>query len=326
MSGICDNCQTNPPSWVEDPTRGDYICCDCGMVQDMKMLDLAYEHRIFSSDGSGGGAQSSRGRAQRVDSHLDTFAATIIGTNKKQKTHSRHAPPTLQSLQAAISGTTGSGAPLGVGLSDQHLEVYFSKIAQLASVLDLSQRVVGTAKDLICRYEKARGPQRRNLDVFSAALAVIDLACAHLQVGRPLSDLSADLKIAGAMESEETDVWTARKKIVKHLPDIDCTARPEDVIHNFCTSLGASQAVRKVALHIQARLQHLVEGKTVTTIAAGCIVLACDALGIETIDREDVSGVAQIAPTTLQNFYKIGKRNWGSIVPTAAEITQLTLN
>jgi transcription initiation factor TFIIIB Brf1 subunit/transcription initiation factor TFIIB len=149
--------------------------------------------------------------------------------------------------------------------------------------------------------------------------------------------LLSDLKIAGCTDlPDEREVWVARKKIVEYVPGADVCVQPQDVIHCFCNTLHASDGVRRVASYIHERLQSLgltfnikrwqckliivaVEGKTPATIAAGCILLACEALD-EAVDRDAVSALAQIAPTTLHNFCKIGKRNWGMIVPTEAEL------
>jgi hypothetical protein len=157
----CPNCQTSPPNFLEDPTNGHYICHDCGLVRDDQMIDHSLERRNFSD------SSINHQRGQLVDPHLDMLKmstrilpASGNKNSKKPKTDVARAHDAL----AAI-GT--------YSLTNQHLEVYFSKIRQLAQLLDLSLHTQGVAKDIICHYEKCKGHHRRNLDITCAALSVL---------------------------------------------------------------------------------------------------------------------------------------------------------
>ena len=39
MESECPNCKTENANWLEDVSRGDYICADCGMVLDERIVD-----------------------------------------------------------------------------------------------------------------------------------------------------------------------------------------------------------------------------------------------------------------------------------------------
>jgi transcription initiation factor TFIIIB Brf1 subunit/transcription initiation factor TFIIB len=156
-------------------------------------------------------------------------------------------------------------------------------------------------------------------------LAAIDLACGQVQLGKPLIDILIELKVCGCTDLPcERDIWTARRKIVEQLPGVETALRSEDVMSNFCEKLNLKWSVRKVALYIHERIKPFVEGKSPNTVAGGCILLACQALEDESIDRTAVQETCLAAATTLQNFCKIGQRHWGVIVPTTSELQELS--
>jgi len=308
---VCLNCDSE--NLVIDHSRGDYVCHECGAVQENRVLDSQPEcHATYTGDDNR--------RTEWVDPYFSKLADTVISPGsgrdkKKLKTASLDLAQTQKVAQEKQS------------LFEQHLQNYFSKIRQLTQALELPGRVETAAKDLIVRYEKARGQhRRRNLDIMSACLAILDLVSGQLQLGKPLNDVLSDLKIAQWRSDElpdEREIWATRKKIVKQLPGVDCVMRSEDVVDNFCTTLNVNRALRRVAQHIHTRILPFVEGKSINTVAGGCILLASQALGDETLDRHDVSGVSQVSAPTLQNFCKIGSRHWGLIVPSTAELAKL---
>jgi hypothetical protein len=178
---FCPNCQTSPPNFLEDPTNGHYICHDCGLVRDDQMIDHSLERRNFSD------SSINHQRGQLVDPHLDMLkmSTRILPAsgnknsgNKKPKTDVARAHDAL----AAI-GT--------YSLTNQHLEVYFSKIRQLAQLLDLSLHAQGVAKDIICHYEKCKGHHRRNLDITCAALSVLGKGAVPAPLNPPACGFAA---------------------------------------------------------------------------------------------------------------------------------------
>jgi len=249
-------------------------------------------------------------RAEKVDNYSGKLQTTVIGNSKKRQ------KSLLQEAQKKLATSGGGDQVL-----EDHLKGYFSKIREICTLLDLERRVYDTARDLIFRY---KDHHRRKMTSLDAAVAVVHLACSQLHIGRTMADIVCDLKIAGGYDHlDDRDIWAARKKFVQALPGIDAQIRPEDVIHNFCSLLQASQAVRRVSSYIHEKMQPLVEGKTVSTIAAGTIMLACEALEDRSITRDNIAGIAGIATTTLVNFCKIGRRHWTHVVPTPAELEKL---
>lgn len=195
----------------------------------------------------------------------------------------------------------------------------WKKIRELCQMLNLEGRVADGARDIVYRFSESGGKQ---LPVVAGALAAIHLACAQLKVGRPLADLMVDLNIAQCVDlPTEGKVWSARKKIVAALPGVDTQTRPEDVILNFSITLELPPPVIEVARRIQTKIQPLVEGKTPSTVAGGCIVMACAALDVPQ-SKADVSAVAQVAASTLSSFQKIGKKHWSLVVPPPAELAK----
>jgi len=269
---------------------------------DERVVDQGCERRLFSD------ASVNHQRAERVDNRQGKLRNTVIGNPRKRQ------KSVVQAAQREL--TKGDK-------NDDALAGYFSKIREVCNVLNLEGRVNDVARDLIFRYEKVRDPHRRSLPVLESTLAVIHLACTQMCLGRTMGDLLCDLQLAEVEVPDDRDVWEVRKKFVQALPGIDAQARAEDVIYSLCTTLNASRAVRQVAARIEHNMHALVEGKTVSTIAAGVILIAAQALEDFSVTRDDVAGVAGVSTTTLASFCKIGQRHWANVVPPPAELAKI---
>ena len=142
--------------------------------------------------------------------------------------------------------------------------VYFKQIKLYCDLLDVPGRVVETAKTVMYQFEEARGDLKRYLPVQSGALAAIHVGCLEAQSGRTMSDLVADLRIAGCSHEtglpSEKELWQTRKKILKQLPAWSRQNDAGDIIQQVCTTMELPHEVCRVAMHMHERIQPLVEG------------------------------------------------------------------
>jgi transcription initiation factor TFIIIB Brf1 subunit/transcription initiation factor TFIIB len=159
------------------------------------------------------------------------------------------------------------------------MEYYTRMISEICNLLTLDTRVLDTARNMAHRYTsslvhhenqrfvlKPRGPE--------AAVAFISLACSQVNAGRTLTDLLNDLELTEYEDTPgEHEVVKACRKILKQLPDVERQTGPENVIVTFCQTLELDARVSALAMKYQEQIQPYAEGKTVNTVAGGCILM-----------------------------------------------------
>lgn len=288
----CENCEASS-AWVEDPARGEITCSACGMVAtDLLWVDGANLERRNFADSSGPNHERTvrAPRDQVYFSTLHSGSSFTAGSRKRGR-------PTTAALHRHLDAATAT-------LADDHLQAYFGELRDLGRVLDLEGRILDAAKNLVFRYERAGG--KRKVSVRAVALCAIHFACVQLQVGRTIRDLCDGVSTPDHLVPED-EVWRARKKFLKHLPGIDAPVRPDNVIATYCTTLGLAYEVTRTACTIRDRCQEHVDGRPPSTIAAGCIMLACEAHGTGT-PCSDVAAVASVAESTVTTFCRKVRR------------------
>ena len=88
----------------------------------------------------------------------------------------------------------------------------------------------------------------------------------------------------------------------------------DDLIRHYAFPLRLPWSVVQAACRVRDQCQVHVEGRSLETVAGGCVLLACDAGHYDTVTREQVSIVAGVAESTLVGFCRQVRRALGDVI------------
>lgn len=291
-SGGCDNCGN--ANWVCDPSRGETVCVDCGLVLPDRAMD-EHEERISRTD------SKNHDRTQQLDAYFASFTKTRIATKK-----GGIVPSTVATAQKRLEAR-GS-------LHERQLDVYFGDIRDFCTMFEFPKSVSDYARSLVVDYQKNKKiDDTRAVDSKALAICVLMLACAKLSKG-----ITLRVMLGYATDVSESDVRKVRKKLLLCLPEAHSATRTVDIVAHQCVLLDLDMSVESVAVAVLQKCESLVEGKTPSCIAGCCIIIACGLLD-KPIDKSDVAAAAQLVVGTLDNLCRAIRKSYNPVL-TSAEV------
>lgn len=282
---FCPECGS--VNFIEDPSRGELYCADCGYVTQESIVDTSQEWRAFDTE-----QMSRRARAgapltfTKHDKGLTTEIGKGVGelyrvTPKKRAQYYR-----LTKWQKRL-----------IRSKDRNLSFALSELQRIVSFLNLPRSI---HERIAKYYEDAvnKGLVRgRSIESVIAALVYA--------VSREFGSPRTLEEIAEASGIEKREIGRAYRYIARELNIKILPADPVTFVPRFTSILGLSDKVQAKAIEIlrKARKFDATSGKGPTGVAAAAIYIACVLVGEKRTQRE-VADICNITEVTIRNRYK----------------------
>jgi len=272
---------------TEDPTRGELICRNCGLVVKEEMIDTGQEWRAFDSEQM---SKRARGGAPLTFTKHDKGMTTEIGKGLGEL----YKVPAKKRAQY-------------YRLTKWHKRLIKSKDRNLSFALNELQRIVSflnlprSIHERIARYyeEAVNKGLVRGRSIESVIASLTYAVSREFDSPRTLDEISE----ASGVEKREigrTYRYIARELNVRILP-----ADPVTFVPRFCSMLGLSDRVQAKSIEIlkKAKRYEITSGKGPTGVAAAAIYVASVLIGEKRTQREvaDIVGVTEV---TIRNRQK----------------------
>ncbi|MDI6798834.1 MAG: transcription initiation factor IIB, partial [Candidatus Aenigmarchaeota archaeon] len=272
---------------IEDPSRGELYCKDCGAVMKEEIIDTGQEWRAFDSEQM---SKRARGGAPltftKHDKGLTTEIGKGLGELYKVPARKRAQYYRLTKWHKRL-----------IKSKDRNLSFALSELQRIVSFLNLSRSV----HERIARYyeEAVNKGLVRGRSIESVIAALTYAVSREFGSPRTLDEISESSGVE-KREIGRTYRYIARELAIKILP-----ADPITFVPRFCSMLGLSDRVQAKSVEIlrKAKKHDVTSGKGPTGVAAAAIYVACVLVGEKRTQREvaDIVGVTEV---TIRNRYK----------------------
>jgi transcription initiation factor TFIIB len=272
---------------VEDVSRGELTCLDCGLVIKENIVDTGQEWRAFDSEQM---SKRARGGAPltftKHDKGLTTEIGKGLGELYKVSAKKRAQYYRLTKWHKRL-----------IKSKDRNLSFALSELQRIVSFLNLPKSI----HERIARYyeEAVNKGLVRGRSIESVIASLTYAVSREFGSPRTLDEISE----ASGIEKREigrTYRYIARELTLRILP-----ADPMTFIPRFCSMLGLSDRVQAKSIEIlkKAKKYDITSGKGPTGVAAAAIYIACVLVGEKRTQREvaDIVGVTEV---TIRNRYK----------------------
>jgi len=281
----CSECGST--NIIEDPSRGELICRNCGLVVKEEMIDTGQEWRAFDSEQM---SKRARGGAPLTFTKHDKGMTTEIGKGLGEL----YKVPAKK--RAQYYRLTKWHKRL-IKSKDRNLSFALSELQRIVSFLSLSK----STHERIARYyeEAVNKGLVRGRSIESVIAALTYAVSRQFESPRTLDEISE----ASGVEKREigrTYRYIARELGIRILP-----ANPMSFVPRFCSMLGLSDKVQAKSIEIlkKAKKYEITSGKGPTGVAAASIYIASVLAGEKRTQREvaDIVGVTEV---TIRNRQK----------------------
>jgi transcription initiation factor TFIIB len=280
----CPECRNSVPNLMHDPTQGELLCRDCGLVLS-QVIDERSEWRTFSSTES---ADPSRVGAP-VDLNANEQMSTMIS--------SRPGSRDLQRIHAQVTQTP----------QDRTMQSGYKTIAIFADRLDIPKAICDTAKELYRKVEESRIVRGRT--GHGVVAACIYIACHQHAVPRTYKEIEAVSRVS------KTDMGRIVRQISEPTNSRRCVSF-DSCIPRFCSQINASELERgAVLIARKIQEQSLGAGKNPNSIQATCIFMMSLIRPKSKKTLRDISIVSGVSEATIRGTYRDLYKLLSTIVP-----------
>lgn len=281
----CFNCEKES-NFVEDYSRGEVICTDCGAVQPGRIIDEGTEYRVF------GDSDNSRVRVSVCDKFLSLRSTlTSIGTENGSNNK-------LSKMQLSLQSKSQT-------LRDKHLKEGFRKIDFFCCKMDLHNSFSDRAKYILSEflkiYKKDKSKEKSEDDVIRIHGVYSD----ELIFAILLMISSANK--SGIMVSDFYEYTQDRKKIEKFQKKLrQCFTKdypksePSDYTTRFRSELQLPFKVEAVTNKISEHSYKLERCPKSTTICAVSMYIACQICGVD-LELELLCALSAVSESTVKS-------------------------
>jgi transcription initiation factor TFIIB len=272
---------------VEDPSRGELFCRDCGSVLKEDIIDIGQEWRAFDTE-----QMTRRARAgapltfTKHDKGLTTEIGKGVGELYKVPTKKRAQYYRLTKWHKRL-----------IKSKDRNLSFALSELQRIVSFLNLSRPV----HERIARYyeEVVNKGLVRGRSIESVIAALTYAVSRQFNSPRTLEEIS-EASGVDKREIGRTYRYIARELKLRILP-----ADPVTFVPRFCSMLNLSDRVQAKAIEIlrKAKKYDVTSGKGPTGVAAAAIYIASVLIGEKRTQRE-IAEITGITEVTIRNRQK----------------------
>ncbi|MFW6196395.1 MAG: transcription initiation factor IIB, partial [Thermoplasmatota archaeon] len=247
---------------AQDYDRGELICEDCGLVIDNQYIDEGPEWRAFDMKQEENRARTGAPMTQMVhdkglstgidSSNRDSYGRSIPSKKKAQIYR-------LRKWQRRIRVSDAT---------ERNLAYALTEMDRMASTMGLPKNIRETAAVIYRKAVKKNLIRGRSIN--SVVAASLYAACRKAGVPRTLDEI-AEATSSDRKEIGRTYRFLSRELVLKLKP-----TKPQEYLSRFCSELGLSGKVQKLAKNIidKAEDRELISGKGPTGLAAASIYIA----------------------------------------------------
>ena len=287
---VCPECD-NDSNIVNDDTRGEIICGNCGIVISEKVIDQGPEWRAFNT--------LERDKRSRVGSPIsytihDKGLSTMIDWHDKDIYGKKLPPKTRAQVYRMRKWQIRTRVHSSIA---RNLAQAMTELDRLSSQLDIPKGVKETSAVMYRRAIERRLIRGRSIEAMIAA--AVYAACRLRKVPRTLDELVKYTRV------NKKDLGRAYRLMIQRLGIQIPTSNAKDFISRFCADLELSGRVQKKACELidQATAKAITAGKDPTGLAAASIYITGILEGERRTQRR-IAEVAHVTEVTIRNRYK----------------------
>ncbi len=285
----CPECGSE--SSVEDISRGERVCAECGLVLSDHRIDTGAEWRAFSSEESD--ARSRVGAPMRYTVH-DKGLSTIIDWRDRDLSGRKLSPKRRSEIYRLRKWQIRSRVHSSM---DRNLAQAMSELERLSSQLGLPKPIRELAALLYRKSIIRKLVRGRSIEAMVAA--TLYAACRIRLKPRPLDE------VADASRVDRKKLGQCYRLLLRSLNVRIPLSNPVDYIARFACDLKLSSPVqlRTVEILNQSRAIGLTIGRDPLGLAAAAIYISSIMLDERRTQRE-IAEVARVTEVTVRNRYK----------------------
>jgi len=285
----CPECKSS--RLMSDPSRGEVVCNDCGLVVHHNTIDPGPDWRAFDSEQI---AKRSRTGAPMTYLIHDKGLSTVI--DWRDQDYSGRAIPSKNRAQLFRIRRWQQRIRVS-NAKERNLAIALTELNKISSKLSLPRNVRETAA-VIYRKAVEKGLIRgRSIEGVSAG--TIYAACRQCKVPRTLDE------IAEATRMDRKEIGRVYRYLCRELEINLNPTTPLDYIPRFCSELKLNQDVQSKAIEILVKVtdMQLTSGRGPMGVSAAAIYIASVLVG-ERRTQQEISNVAGVTEVTIRNRYK----------------------
>lgn len=286
---ICPDCGGS--SIVQDFTRGDSICSDCGTVLDEQIIDDGPEWRAFNS--------AERSKRSRVGSPTsltvhDKGLSTQIGYENRDAYGRKLSAKRRSQMHRLRKWNTRARIHSS---TDRNLAQAMSELDRLSSQLGLPKSVKETSSVIYRLAIKQQLIRGRSIEAMIAAAAYA--AARQRRVPRTLDEVAQHSRIS------KKELGRCYRLMLQELKLKIPLAAPSDYITRFAADLKLTGTTARRAIKLVTEAKHagLTAGKDPTGLAAAALYISGIVEGERRTQRE-IAEAATVTEVTVRNRYK----------------------
>jgi transcription initiation factor TFIIB len=277
---------------VQDTTKGDKVCVNCGLVVSDKRIDMGPDWRAFTAE-----ERNTRARAGAPTTYTihDKGLTTRIGWQDRDSKGKRFSPKRRAEIYRLRKWQIRSRVHSG---AERNLAQAMTEMDRLTSQLGLSRSIKELAAMLYRKLIVKRLVRSRSIDAMVAAS--IYAACRLRKTPRSLREIARYSRVSKKKIGQHYRLIIRKLKLRMPIAD------PVTYVPRMITELGLSGEVQQKVIKIlkQAKKKHrLVMGRDPRGIAAAAIYIA-SILTDNPVTQREIATVAGITEVTVRNRYK----------------------
>ncbi len=276
---------------LQDFTRGEEICRDCGLVISTRNIDQGPEWRAFTNEEHN--KRSRVGSPSTFTVH-DKGLSTMIDWHDKDAYGKKLTPKRRAQIYRLRKWQIRTRVHSSM---DRNLAFAMSELDRLSSQIGIPRGVKETAAVLYRRAIERKLIRGRSIEAMIAA--AVYAACRERKVPRTLDEIARHSRV------NRKELGRCYRLILRELEIIIPQSNPTDFIPRFGTELTLSGRTQRKAAEIVAlaRDKGITAGKDPTGLAAAAIYISAILEGERRTQRE-IAEVAHVTEVTVRNRYK----------------------
>ncbi|WVR08868.1 hypothetical protein IAU60_005927 [Kwoniella sp. DSM 27419] len=302
---LCPNCRSDPPNIIEEYSKGDLVCGDCGTILGDRIVDTRSEWRVSTFAGDENGDDPSRvgdaGNPLLGSNHLDTVTSHKDGRTGIARDLNR-AVARANNLSNGINGKTNTAV----------LSAVFSRIAEKCDAMQLPRGIRERAQHVYKIADEQKAIKGKNEAALIAACIIY--ACRDAGAHRTFQEVGKALKIT---KKELGQVMVVIKNAVQAagaksgmMESVHGSNNAQDsaeaLLGRFTNYLDLGNAVFNASKHIagEAVAKSAIDGRSPVSIAAGILYFTCVLLGKGTTAK-DIASMGGVSESTTKLICKM---------------------
>jgi len=288
-SRSCPDCGSQ--ALVQDFTRGDLICQNCGTVVDDMLIDDSPEWRAYSAEER---ASRSRTGAPTNYSIHDKGLSTQIAMEDRDAYGAKLSASKKYQFYRLRKWNTRSRI---ASSKDRNLTKAMRELDRLSSQLSLPRSVKDTSAIIYRKALEANLIRGRSIEEMIAASTYAAARQRHLP--RTLDEVSDHSRIS------KKELGRAYRLLVQELRLKIPLADPINYVVRYAAELELSGEVARAAKEIlaEAKRKKMTQGKDPVSLAAASIYIA-GILYDQALTQQQIADIASVTEVTIRNRYK----------------------